>query len=87
MRKITSVIYFFKGCTVDQHPQQLPITTDSKNFLKKSKTNENGVFAQICEIEIEKTKKLFAEKWSQEKRICRIPLSEKIESIPKGEFI
>ena len=55
--------------------------------MKKSSTTDSGFFAQIVEIEVGKSKKLFAEKWSGEKRLCRIALSEKVEAVPKDDRI
>ena len=72
---------------MDQLPHALPISTNTKNCVKRSSTTESGYFAQIVEIEVGKSKKLFAEKWSGEKRLCRIALSEKVEAVPKDDRI
>jgi len=62
---------------------QSRINSSAATVLRKSATLENGVFAQIVEIEVGKAKEKFAERWNQDRRLDRVPLTKVVESIPK----
>ena len=67
---------------------QLPSRTCSspKTLIKKSLTT-GGLFAQIVELDIGKSKELFLERWNQDQRLNRIALSKTVESVPKDTDI
>ena len=75
----------------DNSPHFVPLasTTDSEpsSILKKTRTNLDGVFAQIIEIEVDKKKEIFIEKWNAERRISRISVGKIVESIASDHSI
>ena len=43
---------------------------------------QEGSFAQIVEVEVDKKNEIFIEKWNAEKRISRLSLAKIVDSIP-----